>query len=460
MGPMLNRRKDTIVAPATPPGEGGVAIVRISGDNAERLLRRFFLPSAGVGEYSSHRLYHGILQDAAGNPLDEVMAVVMRAPHSFTREDVAEIHCHGGPILVGRILDLLIDGGARLAQPGEFTLRAFLNGRLDLTRAEAVIDLIQARSSAAGKLAFRQLEGELSRVIYRLRDNLLPVLAEVEAWIDFPEEDLPFSSLDQLVAPTRDVLAEIDRILAGFVTGRALREGLALLILGSPNAGKSSLLNTLLGENRAIVTDTPGTTRDTIEEPLVIGGIPLRIVDTAGIRTSDDPIESEGVRRTIGKISGADLILLVVDGSRPPAASDRQAFSLCQERPTLLVFNKADLGSVPYHEEWTHLPSVRISTHTGSGLDALRDKIGDLVKGGCAGEVGESVLLSDRRHREALLQCQQALKNYLVGVDQGRECEFLALELREALAALGQITGETTPDQVLDVIFSRFCVGK
>jgi tRNA modification GTPase len=458
---MLNRRKDTIVAPATPPGEGGIAVIRISGANAEALLRRFFRPSTPLDILSSHRLYHGAILNGAGLALDEVLAVIMRAPRSFTREDVAEIHCHGGPTLVARILDLLVDGGARLAQPGEFTFRAFLNGRIDLTRAEAVIDLIRSRSAAAGNLAFRQLSGELSRTIFQLRDALLHTLAEVEAWIDFPEEDLPLPSLEKFRDQVLKVIVQIDALLAGFATGRALREGLSLLILGSPNVGKSSLLNVLLGESRAIVTDIPGTTRDTIEEPLVLGGVPLRVVDTAGIRDSIDPVEAEGVRRTRGKVAGADLILLVVDGSRPVGDSDWQALELCSGRPTLVVGNKADLGAQPFPHRWCELPRVAISTHTGSGIDTLRAQILQTVQGRDAGgDIGESVLVSDRRHREALVRCRTALELFLEGIEAGRGFEFLALEMREALAALGEITGETTPEEVLDLIFSRFCIGK
>lgn len=459
---MLNRRRDTIVAPATPPGEGGVAVIRISGANAEALLQRFFRPSAPPEIFSSHRLYHGVILNRAGLALDEVLAVIMRAPRSFTREDVAEIHCHGGPTLVARILDLLVDGGARLAQPGEFTFRAFLNGRIDLTRAEAVIDLIRSRSAAAGNLAFRQLSGELSRAVFRHRDALLHTLAEVEAWIDFPEEDLPLPSLEKFRNQAFQVSLQVDELLAGFATGRALREGLSLLILGSPNVGKSSLLNVLLGESRAIVTDIPGTTRDTIEEPLVLGGVPLRVVDTAGIRDSIDPVEAEGVRRTQEKVAGADLILLVVDSSRPVGDSDAQALALCNGRPTLVVANKADLGTLTPVGRWCELPRVTISTHTGFGIDDLRAQILHTVQGqdACGGDIGESVLVSDRRHREALVRCRAALKLFLEGIEAGRDFEFLAFELREALAALGEITGETTPEQVLDLIFSRFCIGK
>ena len=457
---MLNQGRDTIVAPATPPGEGGIAVIRLSGSDAETLLQRIFRPTATISQFTSHQLYHGRIVDSQGSAIDEVLAVVMRAPRSFTREDVVEVHCHGGPLLVGRILDLLIDQGARLARPGEFTLRAFLNGRLDLARAEAVIDLIHARSVAAGNLALRQLDGEVSRAIYGLRDSLVGMLAEVEAWIDFPEEDLGVSGLRHLQQQAVGIGARIDALLAGFAVGRALREGLSLLIVGPPNVGKSSLLNVLLGENRAIVTDLPGTTRDTIEEPLVLGGFPLRVVDTAGIRESSDPVEAEGVRRTRAKVAGADLILLVIDGSHPVGSGDQDALALCFGRPTLLVVNKADIGTLELPPAWQELLRVTVSTHTGLGLEQLRESVIELVRGSGGGNGDDGVLVSDRRHREALVRCHGFLDRFREGIGAAREPEFLALELREGLAALGEITGETTPDQVLEQIFSRFCIGK
>ncbi|AMV73972.1 tRNA uridine-5-carboxymethylaminomethyl(34) synthesis GTPase MnmE [Desulfuromonas carbonis] len=457
---MLKRGGDTIVGPATPPGEGGVAIIRLSGSDAETLLRRFFVPSGNNCPFSSHHLYHGHIFDLDGEPVDEVLAVLMRAPRTFTREDVAEIHCHGGPILVGRILDLLVDGGARLAQPGEFTFRAFLNGRLDLTRAEAVIDLIKAQSAAAGTLALRQLDGELSRQLFKFRQILLGLLAETETLIDFPEEDIPLPSLQRLEEGATSVAREMGEMLKGFAAGRALKEGLSLLILGPPNVGKSSLLNALLGESRAIVTDIPGTTRDTIEEPLVIGGFPLRVIDTAGIRESEDPVEVEGVRRTLAKIRGADLVLVVVDGSQPRGGDDLKSLEACSGKPVLLVVNKADLGTLPLAPPWRELPAVVVSSHTGAGLDELGSRIVGIVGGPRGIDVEGGVLLSDRRHREALVRCQRGLEAFLEGVSHSHDPELLALELREALSALGEITGETTPEEVLAVIFSRFCVGK
>lgn len=452
---------ETIVAPATPYGEGGIAVVRLSGPGAGPLLDRFFLPSGKVDRLESHRFYHGRLVDSDGQTIDEIMAVFMRAPRSYTREDITEIHCHGSPTLVRQVVDLFIDGGARMARAGEFTLRAFLNGRLDLTQAEAVIDLIQARSEAASKIALRQLDGGLSRMVFRFRDQLAEVLAQVEAWIDFPEDDLDQPELPRCLDILLDVQCRIDDLLAGFESGRVVREGLVVLILGRPNVGKSSLLNVLLGESRAIVNDLPGTTRDTLEENLVLGGIPLRLIDTAGVRETVDPVEAEGVRRARQKVEGADLVMLVVDGSVPLCSDDLLALELCRERRTLLVINKADLPQWPIPDHFSGIPQVRVSAHQGLGFDRLQEAvIGSFLGGLSRREPVETILISDRRHRQALTRCRDALGRIETVSSGDLPSEILALEVREALAGLGEITGETTPEMILEQIFSRFCVGK
>jgi tRNA modification GTPase len=451
----------TIIAPVTPPGEGGVGIIRLSGKQAEPALLRFFHPSRRPSFLTSHRLYLGHLRNATGELIDEVLAVVMRAPHSFTREDVAEIHCHGGPVMIRRILDLFLDNGdVRLAQPGEFTQRAFLNGRLDLTQAEAVIDVIRSRSEAACTVAMRQLDGRLSHALHQFRGELADLLAFVEAHIDFPEEDIELPTQERLGTGGRDVLDRIDRLLATFEEGRALREGLEVLILGRPNVGKSSLLNALLGQARAIVTDVPGTTRDTIEESFSLGGFPLRLIDTAGIRDTVDPVEAEGVRRAQRKVASADLVLLVVDGSVKVTEEDLLALRACKDARLLLVVSKQDLPPVPLPETFSALSSVRISTHTGEGLAELVQRITSLFSTATSREGRESLLLSDRRHRDALVRARRSLGHFCAEAKAGTSLEFLAIDLREALQALGEITGETTPDEILDHIFSRFCIGK
>lgn len=448
----------TIIAPATAVGEGGIGIIRLSGASAESTLQRFFRSSKKLDRFESHYLYHGHIYNNDQQLVDEVMAVVMRSPHSYTGEDVVEVHCHGGPLIIRQILDLFVESGLQLAQPGEFTLRAFVNGRLDLTQAEAVIDVIQSRSDAASQLAVRQMAGALSKVLYGFRDNLVEDLSLLEAHIDFPEEDIAPPAIARLKQDIDGIRSEIGKLLAGFDAGRVLREGLNVLILGRPNVGKSSLLNALLGESRAIVTDIPGTTRDTVEESLEIGGIPLRLIDTAGVHNTSDPVEAEGVRRAGEKCGTADLVLLVIDGSQPLQDDDLLALQMIQQQKTLLVVNKSDQGAVSLLEPFSGLRSVAISAKKGDGLDILKESITGLFSVG--GEVSESTLISDRRHRQALLRANEALDRFSSSVETGQEPEFLAIDLKEALQALGEITGETTPDEILDQIFSRFCIGK
>ncbi len=457
---MVIQQHLTIVAPATPPGEGGIGIVRLSGSDSETLLRRFFLPSRRVETLVSHRLYHGRLVREDGILVDEVMAVLMRKPHSYTKEDVVEIHCHGGALVQRRILQLFLDGGARLAHPGEFTLRAFMNGRIDLASAEAVIDVIRSRSEAGCNIALGQLEGHLSRRVHEFRDVLIDLLAEVEAGIDFPEEDLDISQREELLERGREIVDQMEALLATFESGRVLKEGLAILIFGKPNVGKSSLMNSLLGEARTIVTDIPGTTRDVIEENMVLNGIPLRLVDTAGVRETSDPIESEGVRRARGKVAAADLVLLVVDGSQPLDDDDHLALEFCRDGRLLLVVNKSDLGTKSLSPAFSALAAVEVSALSGDGLGELKERICSLFLEGGGTECRPSVVLSDIRHWEAVSRARAALDRFLDGVAGGQAPEFIALEIRDALEALGEITGETTPGEVLDRIFSRFCIGK
>jgi tRNA modification GTPase len=457
---MFLQDQQTIVAPATPPGEGGIGIVRLSGPGSAELLSRYFQPTRPLTKFASHRLYHGRLVRQDGSLVDEVMAVLMLSPHSYTREDVVEIHSHGGGIVQRRILQVFIEGGARLARPGEFTLRAFLNGRVDLASAEAVIDVIRSRSEAACSVALGQLEGRLSRHVYGYRERLADLLAEVEAGIDFPEEDLEISEQRKLQKRSRELVRQMEGLLATFESGRVLKEGLAILIFGKPNVGKSSLMNSLLGEARTIVTDIPGTTRDVVEERMVLNGIPLRLVDTAGVRETSDPIESEGVRRAREKVAGSDLVLLVVDGSQPLDDDDRLALEFCRDVHLLLVVNKSDLGTQGLPDAFAHLPAVQVSAQVGAGLEELKAKICSLFLQGSGADCRETVVLSDSRHWEAIFRAKQALERFLAGIDQDLGPEFGALELREALEALGEITGETTPGDILEKIFSRFCIGK
>ena len=452
---------DTIIAPATPPGEGGVAIVRLSGPDAENCLAGFFVGKRSPSQMVSHHLYHGRLCRPDGVLIDEVLVTIMRAPRSYTGENVVEIHCHGGSRVMSSILDLFMSTPVRLARPGEFTERAFLNGKLDLAQAEAVADIIQARSERACRVALGQLDGRLSQLIYRFADQLKDILTLVEAHVDFPDDEV--GALDQgAVAEQLSALSgEMSRLADSFDTGRALREGISVLILGRPNVGKSSLMNALLGQSRAIVTAIPGTTRDTLEEQMVLGGFPVRLIDAAGVRSTDDPVEHEGVRRASEKASAADLILLVIDGSQELTDEDRMAMALCSAPRTLTVVNKADLASAFPMSELLHFGQpIAISARSGDGLSALQAAIVDRLGGSSGGDVGEDVVIMERRHREALIQALAAMTLAAVAIDSGAPLECLALEIREGLSALGLITGETTPDEILDQIFGRFCIGK
>ena len=457
---MIIDSHDTIVAIATAPGEGGIGIVRLSGAGAEKLLANYFCAAEKCPVLTSHRLYYGHFRHGGGELIDEVMAVIMRAPRSYTREDVVEVHCHGGSVVLRRIVDLFVDAGARLARPGEFTLRAFLNGRIDLTRAEAVIDVIRSRSEAACRVALGQMEGHLSRNIYQFRDKISDLLAEVEAGIDFPEEELPLADRQRLIAACSIIEEQMETLLKSFESGRLLRDGLSILIFGKPNVGKSSLMNTLLGEARTIVSDIPGTTRDTVEESLVLKGMPLRLIDTAGVRQTLDPVEVLGVQRAQAKVAGADLVLLVIDGSQPLDDDDCKALQVCDPEHTLLVLNKQDLGSCSLPVEFAALPSVSISARNVEGVDLLLDRVVNFFSRDAGSEGRETTMLSDRRHREALLLARNALERFRITVTDDCPSEFGALELREALQSLGQITGETAPEEILEKIFTRFCIGK
>ena len=455
------RLLDTIIAPATPPGEGGIGIVRLSGPSAEELLAAVFQGKVKPAEMASHRLYHGHLLNRDNQRVDEVLAVLMRAPRSYTGQDVVEVHCHGGIQIMRCVLDLFLEAGARIADPGEFTLRAFLNGRLDLAQAEAVIEVIRARSERASRVALDQLEGHLSRKIYRFSEQLKEALALLEAHIDFPDDEVGALDLSGLAAPMRELARDMSTLAGSFDVGRALREGISILILGRPNVGKSSLMNAILGESRAIVTEFAGTTRDTLEEQLVLAGFPVRLVDAAGVRDTDDPVEKEGVQRARDKAAAADLVLLVVDGSTPLTEEDALALQLCRTEKTLLVINKSDQAQACDLDRLTAFSrQVPVSAKYGLGLAELLAAIVDHLGKDTALAGGEGIVITERRHRDALLRAVKALEAFQLSITGSVHLEFLAMELREALTALGQVTGETTPDEILEQIFSRFCIGK
>jgi len=452
---------ETIAAISTAPGEGAIGILRISGSMARPLLEKIFrLPSGQTAEkITSHRMLYGRIVTPDGTTLDEVMAIYMQAPKTYTREDVVEIQCHGSLAALQAINHLVLDNGARPAEPGEFTLRAFLNGRIDLTRAEAVMDVIRSRTERSLLQAESQLSGRLGNRIGELREELIRLLAHVEAYIDFPEEDLPDKEAAAFDHRAGKLRISVEQLLGTYEQGRIFREGSSVAIVGRPNVGKSSLLNLLLAQERAIVTDQPGTTRDTVEETISVGGIPVRLIDTAGIREGRDHAESEGIRRSREAIRQADLVLLVLDRSLPMAKSDSELLDLLEKHDTIIVMNKADLPLAEDPARDRLLSSrVEISAKTGAGLPALQSAIQARILKKPAST--ETVMITRSRHRDALEQAGAGLGRFRSDLAEGSPLEFLALSLRESLDSLDRILGRTTPDDVLGVIFSDFCIGK
>ncbi|MGC2423868.1 MAG: tRNA uridine-5-carboxymethylaminomethyl(34) synthesis GTPase MnmE [Nitrospirota bacterium] len=481
---MLND-KDTICAIATPPGFGGIGIIRISGLNAVGILWRIFRPKHKevVDIFQSHRLYYGnVVNPDTGEKVDEALAVLMRGPKTYTREDVAEINCHGGPAAVKKALELAVRAGARLAGPGEFTRRAFLNGRIDLTQAEAVMDIISASTELSLQAAVKQLSGGLKQKIDDVRASLAELLALTELSIDFPEEEVDYVPAEGLKKNGVLVREKLGALLSTYDEGRLLREGLKLAIVGAPNVGKSSLLNLLTKSERAIVTEIPGTTRDTVEELINLGGVPVRVIDTAGIRESQCPVEREGIKRSMAAMGEADLILLVLDGSREIEEQDplilaeqlknEDPLSFAEKKGSkeneaknriMVVINKADLpqkinlkvfGATFFQKG----SEVRLSAKTGQGLETLTSRIRELILGPGRERAPEAAI--NLRHKQALEVADEALIRFVDGCDKNLSPEFLALELREALDAVGEVVGRTAPEDVLNLIFSKFCIGK
>jgi tRNA modification GTPase len=469
---MNDHLQDTICAIATPLGEGGIGIVRISGEKALDVASAVVRLRSGrtLAASESRRVHNADVQDwDSGRMLDEALVLVMRAPHSYTAEDVVEIQCHGGPLVLESICRAAIRAGARLAEPGEFTKRAFLNGRLDLTQAEAVLDTIQAKTAGSLRLAQEQLRGVLSREIDAIRERLLGLLAHVEAAIDFTEEDLAFIQPEALLEGLTTALAATTSLANTGEEGRILREGAAAAIVGRPNVGKSSLLNALLQTDRAIVTPIPGTTRDVLEEVLNIRGIPVRLVDTAGLRDTDDPVEQEGVRRSRQAMAQADLLVVMLDGSTGLTEEDRALLRQGSDKKRVVVVNKTDLPPRIDAAELDQLAGreagqpasriVRISVKTGAGLDELRDAMRTLLVRADF-EPGDAAVITRLRHQTSLLRAREALAAAVESVRSRLSGEFVAMDLRAAIEALGEITGAVTTEDLLDRIFRDFCIGK
>jgi tRNA modification GTPase len=453
--------EDTIAALSTPPGYSGIGIVRLSGGNAIEIADRVFLsPGKKMLRHTpSHRILYGhIVNPADSEIMDEVLVSVMKAPHTYTREDIVEINCHGGPLTIRKVLHLLLEQGARLAEPGEFTRRAFINGRIDLAQSEAVLDIIHALTERGHRASMRQLSGGLSEKIDLLRKKIVGLSAVIETYIDFPGEGISPPDLKDMGSTASGIKQDLHRLIERAGYGRILREGLRTAIIGRPNVGKSSLLNALLDRERVIVTEMPGTTRDVIEEYLDINGVPVLIMDTAGIREARDVAEREGVERSMRAMKEASLVLLVIDGSEELHDTDRELITRSLAKNTILVINKSDLASLVKDDGMpSGSPVVRISATTGTGLDALKKMIVEKSLGGEA--LSGEVIVTNIRHVRSL---ERAYSSLCAFIDRLPDLspEFLAVELRESLDALGEIVGSTTPEEILNRIFSDFCIGK
>ena len=448
---------DTIVALATPPGRGGIGVIRLSGPRSLHLLRKLvacddFDPEPNVLTLRS------LIDPATNETLDRALVCYFKAPHSFTGEEVVELHCHGSPILLRTIVDVTLTLDARMATPGEFSLRAVANGRMKLSEAEAIRDLVDAQTDAAARQATRQMKGEISNALQPLKDELLKIIVRLESSLEFVEDDLPLVEQDQLVSSLRGLCLECERMASTFSRGRLLRDGIRVTLIGRPNVGKSSLFNGLVGHGRAIVTDIPGTTRDAITESIGVGGVPLVITDTAGLRVSTDQIEAIGVDRTRREAADSDLLVVVIDGSEPLTEADREVLSEAANRRYIIALNKSDLSGFSATRITDRSSIVSVSAKTAAGLDGLRAAMLKPFTNGNAN--GEGLLITNARHHDLLMRAIDSIRsseNLLL--DHASE-EIILVGLLNALRYLGEITGETTSDEILGKIFSTFCIGK
>ncbi|WP_377887206.1 tRNA uridine-5-carboxymethylaminomethyl(34) synthesis GTPase MnmE [Alkalihalobacillus sp. R86527] len=455
---------ETIAAISTPMGEGAIAIVRLSGSEAVEIADKLYKGAKPLGKVDSHTIHYGHLIDPDTNELaEEVMVSVMRGPRTFTREDIVEINCHGGLVSVNRVLELVLRSGARLAEPGEFTKRAFLNGRIDLSQAEGVIDLIRAKTDRAMNVALNQMEGRLSSLISTLRRQLLETVAHVEVNIDYPEYDAEEMTQELLTNQLKEVEEEIRRILVTARQGKILREGLSTVIVGRPNVGKSSLLNSLVHENKAIVTDVPGTTRDVIEEYVNVRGVPLRLVDTAGIRETEDLVERIGVERSRERLKQADLILLVLNHNDELTHEDEQLFKAVEGMDVIVIVNKTDLEEKLDIEKVKQLaeehPIITTSLKNEQGVDELEQSISELFFEGAV-ESQDLTYVSNSRHIALLEQSRKTLADALSAIEAGMPVDMVQIDITRTWELLGEIIGDTVSESLIDQLFSQFCLGK
>jgi tRNA modification GTPase len=459
---------DTIAAISTPLGEGGIGIVRLSGKDSVGIVEKIFSSqkNKSLKDLGSYKVIYGHIKDpVTGEEIDEVLVTVMHSPHSYTREDVVEINCHSGMVTLRKTLELVIKEGARLAEPGEFTKRAFINGRIDLTQAEAVLDLIKSKTDESRRIAIEQLQGGLSEKITILRDGLKELCAHLEAYIDFPEDDIETASKENMLGSMKEIEKELQKLLKTYDEARFFREGLSTAIVGRPNVGKSSLLNALLQKDRAIVTALPGTTRDVIEEYLNINGLPLRIMDTAGIRDVQNIAEKEGVKRSLQSIENADIVIAVFDESEPLKDEDFEVIEKIKGKNAIIVLNKCDLSSacdkvaLASRLGLYDSPVLNISAIRGDGLEELKDRIFNSSLKDWK-EEREGILITNLRHKIAIENAIASLRRAVSGFKEKNPLEIVALELRDSLDRLGEIVGAVTTEDILDSIFKNFCIGK
>ncbi len=466
----MHSSDDTIVAIATPIGEGGISVVRVSGRDALAIADRCFRGRSPLTSAQSHTAHFGAIVDSDGSVVDEAVVTVFLAPHSYTAEDVIEVSCHGGMYVTRRILEIFLQLGCRPAEPGEFTKRAFLNGRIDLSQAEAVADLIKSRSELSHRTSVMQLQGRVSEKIRMLRDKLINLCSLIELELDFAEEGIELAGSEKMKHVMEETIDFIKTMIDSYAVGRLVRDGVRVVLTGKPNVGKSSILNSLLNQNRAIVTDIPGTTRDTIEESISIDGILFMLVDTAGLHDSPDLIETEGIVRAQKQIENADITLFVIaanEGFLPEdeAVFDQQIYShILDNSSCILIVNKIDLcedyRNLPTPPKLSHLPRVHVSAKSGEGFNDLREILSESAMKDSMTAADRSLVITNVRHRECLKKAMDNLAQALTSVRDRRSNEFVAVDLRQAINSLGEIIGEVATDDILNNIFSRFCIGK
>lgn len=456
---------DTIAAISTPPGVGGIGIIRVSGEDAIKIVDKVFKSPGDKSllDVPTHTIHYGHILNSEGNIIDEVLIMLMKGPKTFTREDVIEINCHGGPVPLEAVLMEIIKNGARIADNGEFTKRAFLNGRIDLAQVEAIMDIIEAKTELSLSQAVNQLEGRLSKQIKSYQDKLIQIIARIEVSIDYPEYDMDEPIDENFKTEIEELNIELKELLKSADTGKMLREGVKTAIVGRPNVGKSSLLNALLEENRAIVTDIPGTTRDVVEAYLNIEGVPFQLLDTAGIRETSDVVEKIGVERSQDSIEKADLVLMLIDTSMELQEQDYEIIEKVKDKNVLYVFNKIDLNSSIsqeiIEEHFENVDSVKISAKMQDGLNALKQRMKAFVISGNV-NVTDRVTISNRRQKEALLKAIESLDKVENTISMGMPEDCIAIDLHDAYGHLGMIIGEALKDEIINELFSRFCLGK